>query len=372
MTAGRWLPSLFFATALAAAAWRAPQPAPPTFAEPPALAASPLPSDFASELLPVAAASAHAATLAELPDGRLAAAWFAGSREGAPDVAVWLSLRNAGGWSAPRIIADRAGTGADTAMAIRKLGNPVLFAQGEALHLWYVSATVGGWAGSAINHRVSRDGGATWSPAEKLVTSPFLNISTLVRTPPVALADGGLGLPVYHEFVAKHGEWLRLGADGALLDKVRLPVARPALQPAVVALDGLRGLALLRDAGKGEGHVQAAVTADAGAHWTASGALPIGNPNASIALLRLQSGKLLLAANPAGGRHVLRLFVSADEGRTWRASRIVAESADGGAEFSYPALLQGRDGRIHLAFTWLRQGIRHAHFSEAWLAEERP
>lgn len=369
MTGGRWFPTLFFAAALAAAVWRAPRPAPPAFVAPAPATADHLPSAFSSEPLPVAGASAHAATLAELPDGRLVAAWFAGSREGAADVAVWLSLRDASGWTAPRMIADRAGIGADTAMAVRKLGNPVLAAQGGKLHLWAVSASIGGWAGSSLNHRASTDGGATWSPAEKLVTSPFLNISTLVRTPPVSLADGGLGLPVYHEFIAKHGEWLRLGADGEIVDKVRLPVDRPAIQPAVVALDGMHALALLRDAGGGDGRVQTSTTADAGAHWTAGDALPIRNPNASIALLRLRSGKLLLAANPDAGRNVLRLFVSTDDGQTWQASRTVAESSDGGAEYSYPALLQGKDGRIHLAFTWLRQGIRHASFTEAWLME---
>ncbi|MBK8889539.1 MAG: exo-alpha-sialidase [Dechloromonas sp.] len=58
-------------------------------------------------MLPVAAPSAHAATLAELPDGRIAAAWFAGTREGAADVAVWFSTLNRGTWSTPRQIATR-------------------------------------------------------------------------------------------------------------------------------------------------------------------------------------------------------------------------------------------------------------------------
>lgn len=367
MTLPSWFPPALFALALGLALGRAPQPAAPAFVPAPAPVASALPATFTSELLPSAAASAHAATLAELPDGRLAAAWFAGSREGAADVAVWLSLGGTRGWSPPRPIASRASTASATLAGVRKLGNPVLYAQGNTLHLWYVSAALGGWAGSSLNHAVSGDGGNTWSPATKLVTSPFLNISTLVRTPPQPLADGGLGLPVYHEFVAKHGEWLRLAADGRILGKTRLDLARPALQPTVAVLDDHRALALLRDAGPGEGHILAAATEDGGATWRAAQALPVRNPNASIALLRLASGKLLLAANPGNDRNVLQLFVSGDEGRSWQASRIVDSSADRAAEFSYPALLQGRDGRIHLAYTWQRQGIRHAVFSEAWL-----
>lgn len=373
MTVARWLPALFFAGALGAAAWRAPQPEPPAFADPPPTAAQPLPSEFAGEPLPAAGASAHAATLAELPDGRLAAAWFAGSREGAGDVAVWLAIRDASGWSAPHVVADRTATAAGTLAAVRKLGNPVLYAAGDRLHLWYVSTAFGGWAASSVNHTTSVDGGANWSAPVRLVTSPFFNISTLVRTPPLPLADGGFGLPVYHELAAKHGEWLRLGADGTtILGKERLMLKRRALQPAAAALDGRRALALLRDAGPGAGHIQAVATGDGGAHWRALPALPIANPNASIALLRLASGRLLLAANPGKDRNVLRLFVSADEGKTWQVSRTVAESPAGDAEFSYPALLQGRDGRIHLAFSWLRQGIRHLSFSEAWLAGGAP
>ena len=373
MTLPRWFPVALFALALGLALLRAPQPAAPAFVVtlPPA-AVSALPAAFATDALPVAAASAHAATLAELPDGRLAAAWFAGSREGAADVAVWFSLHDGHGWSAPRAIATRTGTATDTLAAVRKIGNPVLYAAGDRLHLWYVSAALGGWAGSSVNHAASGDGGAMWSAAEKLVTSPFLNVSTLVRTPPLPLVDGGLGLPVYHEFIAKHGEWLRLDGAGRILAKERLALPRPGLQPAVAALDDRHALALLRDAGPGDGHILAAATDDGGASWQALPALPVRNPNASIALLRLASGKLLLAANPGDGRNVLQLFLSADEGETWQAGKKIEDQPGSSAEFSYPALLQGRDGRIHLAYTWQRQGIRHAVFSEAWLTGAGP
>ena len=131
-------------------------------------------------------------------------------------------------------------------------------------------------------------------------------------------------------------------------------------------------MALLRDAGPGPGHVQVATSADGGRTWPAGEALPLPNPNSSVALLRLASGRLLLAGNPASGREALLLWLSADEGKTWRQARVVESAPDGGAEFSYPALLLDRDGRIHLAYTWRRQGIKHAVFSEAWLEEGTP
>lgn len=366
------LAAILFIGALAAAFWRAPAPAAAAFAGPPPASAATLPVLFSAEQLPIAAESAHAATLAQLPDGRIAAAWFAGTKEGADDVAIYFSTLGKDGWRKAQPIANRESTAGGTFAYVRKVGNPVLYAEGSWLHLWYVSVAVGGWAGSSINHSVSTDGGATWFKPSKLQTSPFANISTLVRMPPIALADGGLALPVYHEFIAKHGEWLRLSATGQIVDKVRMSHPVRTLQPAVVAFDQQRAIAVLRDAGPGPGKVQVATTSNGGQSWDAAAALALPNPNSSVALLRLKSGRLLLAGNPPNGREAMLLWVSGDEGKTWHARRSVESAPDSGAEFSYPALLLGRDGQIHLAYTWRRQGIKHAAFSEAWLDEGAP
>ena len=358
--------------ALGWTAWHAPRPEAPAFAPPPAIAAGAQEPRFATRLLPVAAPSAHASSLAELADGTLLAAWFAGTREGADDVAIYLSRLEASGWSPPRAIATRPETARELRRHLRKLGNPVLHVDPAGrLHLFFVSVSLGGWAGASINHKVSDDGGLHWSPARKLTTTPFLNISTLVRNPPLMLQDGGLGLPVYHEFVTKHGEWLRLDAQGRITDKVRMPHDRETLQPAVAALDTRRALALLRDAGPGPGRVQVARSQDAGLHWEMGPALPIAHSNASMALLRLGDGTLLMAGNPGSGRASLLLYRSRDEGRSWQAlGPVEAGQVREGREpeFSYPTLIQTRNGDIHLSYTWLRQGIRHVVFNTAWLA----
>lgn len=367
----RWLAFAIFAAGFAGALWRAQPPAAPRIATSAAPAAAELPPEFSSADLPSAAPSAHAASLAELPDGRIAAAWFAGSREGAADVAIWLATRQDGRWTAPRAILTRQQLAAATLTHVRKLGNPVLFAAGPRLHLWVAAASVGGWAGSAVHALHSDDDGLHWSTPRRLATSPLFNYGTLVRTPPLPLADGGFGLPVYHELIAKRGEWLRLAANGDIVAKTRMPANSAQLQPAVAALDERHLLALLRDAGPAPGQVQAAVSDDAGEHWQALPPLPVGNPNSSLALLRLADGRLLLAGNALGGRNVLQLWLSADTGQHWRHLRDLENSADAGAEFSYPALLQGRDGRIHIAYTWQRQTIRHAVFTPAWLETRR-
>jgi predicted neuraminidase len=73
-----------------------------------------------------------------------------------------------------------------------------------------VAVSFGGWAASRLVVLESDDLGRSWDFDEALTTSPFMNISTLVKTPPIRYADGTVGLPVYHEMVGKFGELLRL------------------------------------------------------------------------------------------------------------------------------------------------------------------
>ena len=131
-------------------------------------------------------------------------------------------------------------------------------------------------------------------------------------------------------------------------------------------------MAALRDAGPAPGSVRVSSTNDGGRSWQPGEALAVANPNSPVALLRLKSGRLLLAGNPAGGRQAIELWLSADQGKTWQASRTVESAPDGGADYSNPALLLGRDGRIHLAYDWRRQGIKYVAFSEAWLDGGQP
>lgn len=370
--APRWLAAAIFATALGAAFWRTPAPAESTFSPPPPARVSALPPLFSVITLPQVAEAAYAASLTQLADGRIALAWLAGSHQDNTDHAIWFSVLGNEGWRPPHRIANRESTAGGTFANVRKLDNPVIYAEGSWLHLWYASAALAGWAGSSVNHSVSTDGGKTWSKPTKLQTSPFANLGTLTATPPIPLTDGGLGLAVYHDLIAENGEWLRLSPTGQLLGKVRITHSRPTLQPAIVVLDEQRALAFLRDAGPAPGQVQVSSTRDAGLTWHEEGTLPVPNPDSPVAALRLTSGRLLLASNPQNGREALQLWISADEGKTWQASRTIESAADGGAEFTAPSLLLGRDGRIHLAYTWRRQGIKHASFSEAWLDGGQP
>lgn len=368
----RWLSLIAFIGASGFALWRAPPPDRPGFLVGSPSELSALPVEFEHERLPSIAPLSHAASLTELADGRLALAWYAGKHEAAADVKIWFSVRDPSGWSTPRVVATREDTTAAVGAKVKALGNPVLSRIGRRLHLWYVAVSVGGWSGSWISYKFSDDGGINWSTAERLATSPFFNLGTLVRNSPVALIDGGLGLPIYQELFSQRAEWLRVAHDGRILGKSRLPSSTSAIQPAAVAIDGRDGLALLRTADKHYFATMVSVTHDAGATWEQSTTLPIENHNTSLALLRLRSGQLLLAANPQRGRYVLQLFKSGDNGRNWQPGRIIERDSNEHAEYSYPSLLQSADGRIHLTYTFQFNSIAHVSFTEAAIDGDQP
>lgn len=330
----RWLAAVLFAGALGAAWWRMPQPAAPALPLPTTAAPSALPARFTTTLIPSAGAPAEP-TLTLLPDGRLAAAWSANSPDEAEQRAIWFSIENPAGWRAPQLAASRESTAAGTFTHAGDLGAPLLHAEGGWLHLWYASRD--GLAGASLNHSVSTNGGQAWTKPEKAEISPLAAGDLRFGPPPVALDDGGLGLTLFRSFVTGHGSWLHLSATGRILGLQRLP-DHPAGGPG----------------------------------WPSDAARPVGTAASRPALLRLASGRLLLAGNPVSGRAALQLWLSADAGRSWQSSRTVEEAADGAADFGEPALLLGHDGRIHLAYRWRRQGIKVASFSEAWLAGERP
>jgi predicted neuraminidase len=327
-----------------------------------------------TELLPNASvASVHSATAVELADGSLRAFWYGGTREGASDVAIYTSAYSAGAWAPESALVTREETQRQLQRSLRKLGNPVAGRDPRGrLWLFFVSVSVGGWAGSAINAIVSEDEGKTWSPPRRLISSPFFNISTLVKGPLVPLADGTIALPVYHEMVGKFGELLRLDGDGRVIGKTRLSWGESSLQPVVVARSETEATAFMRYAGSPPARVLMLRTSDAGAHWTEPVKTALPNPNSAVGGVLLPGGPLVLAFNNAeADRESLSLALSSDFGATWRVARqLEGESLLPRApvpEYSYPWIMQDRAGDVHVLYTWGRSRIKHAVFNRAWL-----
>lgn len=312
----------------------------------------------------------HVASICELPDGVLAATWYAGSREGAGDVAIYFSTRQSSdaAWSSPRAIVTRESASRDLNRYVKKVGNSLLFADGSGkLWLIYVTVAIGGWSGSSLNVVRSADRGATWTASQRLTLSPFFNIAELVKNAPVPLDDRGWAVPIYHELVSTFPEvlWLREtnGAVGAT--KSRMSAGWFGYQPAMTQLSAGRALAILRDDGATKA-LSIARTEDAGQSWSQPEGITLPNPDSGLDGIRLKDGRLLLAFNDSTtGRENLRLAMSSDEGRTW--TRIATLAEEEGADFSYPFMMQTRDGNVHAIYTWQRKAIKHVTFNLTWL-----
>ena len=296
--------------------------------------------------------SAHAASVVEV-GGRLLASWFAGSREGAPDAAIWTAERSDTGWSDPTKIIDTPGFSD---------GNSVLWLDGEGrLRIWYVTMEGRGWASCPVRERHSPDLGMTWSEDSYVRQQP----GWMVRNEPIRWNDVLL-MPMYDErdwssFVLVSGDG---GQSWAESDRLQAKVG--IIQPALAELRNGRLVMLLRTTA---GVIDQSYSVDgSGLRWTPAQATALPNPNSAVDLIGLQSGALLLVYNPTRrGRSPLRAALSYDSGATWAAWRDLETEA---GEFSYPTAIQTSDGVLHVLYTWRRQTIAHASFEESWVRED--
>jgi predicted neuraminidase len=353
----------------------------------------------------------------ELKDGRVRAFWYAGSREGAEDVEIQTAVfdPHRGRWGGERTVARRESTQESVRRFVKKVGNPSAGRAADGrLWLFYVTVSVGGWAGSSITAMTSSNEGEAWSAPRRLISSPFFNVSTLVRGAPFLYADGTMGLPVYHEFIGQFGELLRLDGVGRVIDKQRLSASGFGLQPVVLVRSPREAVALMRYSGSERPHrVVQTMTRDAGQHWTRPTRSVLSNPDAALSGVVLPDGRLLVALNNIEeGRDALSLAISGDGGLSWqtvhqledqsaprdqpphegrylRTLERLARASDSALadptaygpsvkramywdgryhfEFSYPSLIQTQGGDFHLVYDWNRTLIKHVRFNRAWL-----
>ncbi|MBC7444381.1 MAG: exo-alpha-sialidase [Polaromonas sp.] len=352
----------------------------------------------------------HAASLAELRNGDLRAVWFSGSREGAGDVAIKTAVLKPENlhWSEEQTLLDRARLQRDLWRYVKKIGNPVITRLPDgSLMLWMVNVSLGGWAGSSLSWTRSTDDGVTWSALRRLVTSPFLNLSTLAKGAPFFYQNGQIGLPVYHEFISKFAEILRLSPEGQIVDKSRIPASQTSLQPVALVQDALRAQLYMRS-GRSTA-IMASETTDAGQTWSATRATSLPNPDSALAGAVTAAGDQWLAFNPNPKDRQTLALVKAGRGGSFEgvapwlvesaasadtrlsvssyerllSDELVAQGASqaqvradvdsamrqlcGAAtcsqEFSYPFLLQSQDGYLHLVYTWHRSRIKHVRLN---------
>ncbi len=318
-------------------------------------------------------AECHASTIVETPSGALLAAWFGGTEEGDDDVEIWLSRLDAGRdgakprWSAPVAVADGVQAGGER----HPTWNPVLHQppqEGAPLLLFFkVGPSPREWWGMAME---SNDEGRAWSAPRRLPDG----ILGPIRNKPVTLVDGSLlagssvedaPAPVtwraHFERSKDFGRsWTRTEALAGTA-----PGGEPfsVIQPTILTLDDGELLALFRSR---ESVVAASRSTDGGRTWGPVRATGLPNSNAAVDGVTLADGRQLLVYNHkvridgawAGSRSRLNVALS-DDGDSWDASLMLEDDAEGG-EYSYPAVIQARDGLVHVTWTHRRTRIRHA------------
>jgi predicted neuraminidase len=298
--------------------------------------------------------SCHAATLVEVAPGKLLAAWFGGRAEGARDVKIWSSSFDGKAWSAPRVIAEEPN---------QPCWNPVLFLTSKKTLLLFYRAGPSPmtWTGYV---RRSTDSGRTWAAAEMLpagILGPIKNKPIELR-PGVMLA--GTSVESYRAWCA----WVERSTDEGKTWQRFGPIAVPGkpyglIQPTLLRTKRGPLLALCRS--RGMGFICQAESRDDGVTWSEAKLTSLPHPGSGIDAVRAADGDFYLVYNHTrAGRSPLNLARSKDDGKTWK---IVATLEDALGEFSYPAIIQGGDGKLHVAYTWNRKHIKYLVFEPAKL-----
>jgi predicted neuraminidase len=67
----------------------------------------------------------------------------------------------------------------------------------------------------------------------------------------------------------------------------------------------------------------------------------------------------------------LSLAFTNDQGKNWKKFADIEVSKlredNNKDEFSYPYIIQSRDGNYHLVYTWKREQVAYVSFNQAWI-----
>ncbi len=296
----------------------------------------------------------HASSLVQAADGTLLSAFFAGTREKADDVGIWLSRFVEGDWTP----VERVAKVNETAH-----WNPVLFRpEGDRIYLFFkVGPEIPYWQTYWMH---SDDHGETWSAPEELVPGDEGGRGP-VRSQPIVLSDGAWLAPASTELRGwkpfadrseDEGEtWTR--TENWEMDR-QVIRGLGAIQPTLWEAPEGTVHALLRTHA---GFMAYSKSTDGGRTWSALEPTDLPNNNSGTDVLQLEDGRLLLAYNPQdenwGPRTPMTITVSEDNGETWTRFANLEGDPDADAEFSYPTLTRTDDG-VALSYTYQRETVR--------------
>ncbi|WMT85306.1 exo-alpha-sialidase [Pelagibacterium sp. 26DY04] len=354
----------------------------------------------------------HAAFIERLDDGTLACLWFGGTLEGKSDISIFGSTLAPGAdqWSAPIQLSDDLD---------RSEQNPVLAHNGRGWQLFHTAQPAGNQDECLLRARnISLTGGRLTADAPRTIDLP---LGCFIRGRFVRRTDGAWMMPIFR-CVSRPGQrWTgshdtaAVGVshdDGETWSLQEVPGSIGSVHMTIVPLDGERMVAFYRR--RQSDFVHRSVSEDGGVTWSPPEPTDVPNNNSSINVVRLADGRLAMICNPVsaatstdrraslydeieegddrpdatGGcepiwgvpRAPLTLCISTDEGRTFPQRRIVDDSPgtclsnnseDGrNKELSYPYLLEGDDGALHLAYTYFRRAIKYVRLPQGWIDGE--
>ena len=247
--------------------------------------------------------------------------------------------------------------------------NPVLFEMpdGELWLFFKIGKSVRDWTGWIVK---SRDGGKTWSRKEHLPQG-FLGP---VKNKP-EWVDGRLlcassteskGWKLHFEIynpVTK--SWKYVGPiDAELAPRTSDPSEiKPieCIQPSILRHPDGRLQVLCRTR---NGRLATSFSSDGGESWSKVVLTDVPNNQSGTDAVTLRDGRHVLIYNdfstlpgtPKGPRTPLSIAVS-DDGWHWKHLLTLEDSPI--SQYSYPSIIQGRDGSLHVVYTWRRQRVAY-------------
>lgn len=305
------------------------------------------------DLMPTKAC--HAATLVEVKPGKIIAAWFGGSYEGAKDVSIYCSsiypTQNK-----PKRVALPLVEGKDTLPC----WNPVLYKSSSGmLYLFYkVGKNPREWKGYVIT---SKNEGDSWSKPSALPEG-FLGP---IKNKPIEVSKGILLCPSSVETVKDNrwmshvelynetsNQWRKIPIDSASKFGV--------IQPTLLSHKADTVQALMRSR---QNRIVESWSYDGGNTWQKMDTLSVLNPNSGIDAVKLNDSCFLLVNSPLligkdwfNGRNVLELAYSKD-GKHWHHLQTLENEPEG--EFSYPAIIRDSRGIVHIIYTYNRHNFKY-------------
>mgnify|MGYP003664735843 FL=1 len=306
----------------------------------------------------------HASTLVETPSG-IVAAFFSGTHEKNPDVGIRVTHLENGKWTRPVEVAN----GVQNANLRYPTWNPVLFQpkDGPLMLFYKVGPDPRTWWGMLIT---SDDDGKTRSEPRKLGEDPAIGpLLGPVKNKAVQLEDGTIIAPTSTEFIKDEDTFWMVhfeiskdnGKTWEVVGPINDGVEFDAIQPSILFhQDGsLQILCRTR-----QDVISESWSTDNGQTWSPMKATTLPNPNSGTDAVTLADGRQLLIYNHSTkegkepkGRNMLNLAIS-DDGKNWTPF-MTLENEPNESGYSYPAIIQSKDGMVHMTYTYDRKTVKY-------------